>query len=259
MELRNISYSYPDNKEVLKDINISIEEGKITGIIGKTGCGKSTLLDIISNLIKPDKGEVINDKKIGYVIQNNKASFFCKTVKEELELSAVANNYRVNELEKRVKAVLKIVNLDESILLKNPLLLSNNESKKLSLAIILMYNPKIIILDEPTTNLDNNTVLEMMALLKKLKHRYSKTIIVVSHDVDMLHKLVDNIIAMDNGQIILAGNKYDVFKNVKLLKKHGIVSPKTMIFSDTVLTKHNVKIGYRDEINDLIKDIFRNV
>ena len=259
MEIRNISFEYPNGKKVLNNISLKIEKEKILGIVGPNGSGKTTLLDIISNLIEPTSGDIKNKEIIGYLFQNVKSSFFCTTVKEELEMSAVLHNYKVNQLEKRIKDVLKIVNLSEDVLNKNPLQLSNSKAKKLGLANILIYNPKIIVLDEPTTNLDNESINEFIVLLKMLKNKYHKTIIIVSHDIELIHKLVDNVLVLNNGEIVLYGNKYQVFNNTRLLKKYGILAPKIMIFREMVLNKKGVRLEYRDEINDLIKDIFRNV
>ncbi len=259
MEIKNITYSYPNSKVVLKDINIKIKDNSIIGIIGPNGSGKTTLLDIITGLVKPTSGEIKNNKKVGYLFQNTKSMFFKKTVYAELKASASIHNYRLNQLDKRIKDVLKIVKLDELVLEKKPLTLSNNEAKKVALASILMYNPKIIILDEPTSGLDNKTVEEFKKLFKMLKNRYKKTIIVVSHDMDFIHSLVDEVYVLNKGEIVLQGNKYDVFKNTRGLKKLGLLPPRIMLFSDTVLLKKGIKLGYREEINDLIKDIYRNV
>ena len=259
MEIRDISFSYPNGKKVLNNINLKIEKGKILGIIGPNGSGKTTFLDIISNLVKPTTGYINNKESIGYLFQNTKSSFFCNTVKEEIEMSAITHNYKIKELEKRIKDVLKIVNLEQNILDKNPLLLSNNEAKKVALATILIYNPKIIILDEPTTNLDNKSMSEFINLIKLLKNRYHRTIIIVSHDMELIHKIADNIIVLNKGEIVLHGNKFQVFSNTRILKKYGILAPKIMLFREKVLNKKGIRLEYRDEVNDLIKDIFRNV
>ena len=259
MEIKDITFSYPNGKTILNNISLKVEKESILGIIGPNGSGKTTLLDIMANLIKPNNGIVKNKETIGYLFQNTKSSFFCKTVKEEIEMNAINHNYKVNQLDKRVKDVIKIVNLEEDILDKNPLLLSNKEAKLVALATILIYNPKIIILDEPTTNLDSNTIGELIKLIKLLKNRYHKTIIIVSHDMELIHKLVDNIIVLSNGEIVLHGNKYQVFNNTRVLKKYGLLAPKIMIFREKVLNKKGIRLEYRDEINDLIKDIFRNV
>lgn len=260
MEIKNISFTYPNGNTILKNINLKIEQGTITGIIGPNGSGKTTLLDIMANLIKPTNGEIIcNTNNIGYLFQDTKSCFFTNTVKHEIEMSAVAHEYKLKQLDKRIKDVLKIVNLDEDILNKNPLTLNDRDTKLVGLATILIHNPKIIILDEPTINLDNKDILEFIKLIKMLKNRYHKTIIIVSHDMDLIHKLVDNIVVLYNGEVVLYGNKYQVFNDSKLLKKYGLLPPHIMLFRSKVLNKKGIKLEYREEINDLIKDIFRHV
>ena len=259
MEIKDVSFTYPNGRTILNNINLKIGKENIIGIIGPNGSGKTTLLDIMANLIVPTNGEVNNKENIGYLFQNTKSSFFCKTVKEEIEMSVITHNYKVNQIDKRIKDVLKIVNLSEDVLEKKSLELSNKEAKLVALATILIYNPKIILLDEPTTNLDDETKEELIKLFKLLKNKYHKTIIIVSHDMELIHKLVDNIIVLNNGEIVLYGNKYQVFNNTRVLKKYGILAPKIMIFREKVLNKKGIRLEYRDEINDLIKDIFRNV
>ena len=129
----------------------------------------------------------------------------------------------------------------------------------IQLLVFLIYNPKVLILDEPTLNLDSKSISDMIALIKKLKIRYNKTIIIVSHDIEFLHKLVDKIVVLSNGKIVLNNDKYSVFKDTKKIKKYGILPPKIILFETKVLNNKGIKLGYRDEINDLIKDIFRNV
>lgn len=264
--IEHLYFKYPEQDYILSDVNLIIKPNIITGIIGPNGSGKTTLVEIIDGLLKPVKGivkynkkEKINPKDIGYIFQNPKNQFFSKTVKEELELGAKINNYKLDVLDKRVLDVLKIVKLDKEILDKNPLTLSNSEAKKIAIASILMYNPKLIILDEPTLNLDDKSKDEFIKLIKMLKNRYNKTIIIISHDIDLLHKIVDNVVLLNEGKIVLEGNKYDVFKDSKTLKKYGLLPPKVIMFSNKVLNKKGIKLGYRDEINDLIKDIYRNV
>lgn len=266
IKIENLYFKYTDTNYILENINLMIKNNTITGIIGSNGSGKTTLVDLIDGLLKPTAGtikynnmDVFDSKEIGYLFQNPKNQFFSRTVKQELQASAIINNYKVNSLEKRVLDVLKIVNLNQEILSKNPLMLSNSEAKKVALASILMYNPKLIILDEPTLNLDDKSKLEFVKLIKMLKNRYKKTIIIISHDIDLLHKIVDNVVVLFKGKKVLEGNKYDVFKNTKILKKYGLLPPKIIMFSNKVLNKKNIKLGYRDDINDLIKDIYRNV
>ena len=259
MEIKNVSFTYPNGRQILKDICLKVEPG-ILGIIGPNGSGKTTLLDIISNLVKPTNGEVIcNTKNIGYLFQDAKSCFFTKSVRDELKMSALTHEYKITYIDKRIKDVLKIVNLDEDILNKNPLALNNRDSKLVGLATILIHNPKVIILDEPTVGLNNEDINNFIKLMKMLKNKYHRTIIIVSHDMDLIHKLVDNVVVLYNGEIVLYGNKYQVFNDPKILKKYGLLPPRIMLFRSKVLNKKGIKLEYREEINDLIKDIFRHV
>lgn len=276
INVKNVKYQYQnENSFVLKGINMHVEEGKITGILGKSGSGKTTLLEMFNALRIPSEGtieigdfcigknidiDVTNLRfQVGLVFQFPEDQFFALTVKEELELPLKFYNYNKNKIEERIISSLQMVGLDPSYLDKNPQTLSNGEKRKVALASILVLNPSILVLDEPTIGLDSESASNFIKLLRLLKRRYNKTIIIASHNTELLHKIVDYLYVINDGTVVLEGNKYDVFKQEKILKKYGIKVPKIMEFSNTVLEKKNKKIGYRDEINDLIKDIYRYV
>lgn len=272
VELKNINYSIGNNK-IIKNINIKLEDEKITYLIGKNGSGKTTLLEIIDMLVKPDNGELIIDdksinnikekelvnirKNIGLVFQNPEEQFFCETVKKELEFGMNIFKYDKKTREKRIKDSLTMVGLPEEYLNRNPMSLSRSDMRKLSIACVLALNPKIILLDEPTINLDDLNKKVLIDLLKRLKRKYHKTIIITSHDMNFILKTADYIYVINNGEKVLEGNKYDVFKNEELLK-YNILPPKIIEFSNIVRNTKNIKLEYRDDINDLMKDIYRH-
>lgn len=166
-------------------------------------------------------------------------------------------SYKVDQIEKRVSDALKMVGLDDSYRERNPFSLSNGEMRKVAIASVLAFNPKVIILDEPTIGLDTVSKQTFLRMLKTLKNRYHKTIIVVSHDVNMIHRIVDYLFVLDKGKLVLEGDKYEVFGNEEL-EQYGVARPYVMEFSYQVWKKKGIKLGYRDEINDLIKDIYRH-
>jgi len=272
VELKNINYSIGNNK-IIQNINIKFEDEKITYLIGKNGSGKTTLLEIIDMLVKPDNGELIIDdksinnikekelvnirKNIGLVFQNPEEQFFCETVKKELEFGMNIFKYDKKTREKRIKDSLTMVGLPEEYLNRNPMSLSRSDMRKLSIACVLALNPKIILLDEPTINLDDLNKKVLIDLLKRLKRKYHKTIIITSHDMNFILKTADYIYVINNGEKVLEGNKYDVFKNEELLK-YNILPPKIIEFSNIVRNTKNIKLEYRDDINDLMKDIYRH-
>ncbi len=261
-------------KEVFEDINLDFSSSNIYGIVGQNGSGKTTLLKMIYGTSLPTNGEIkvgdfkiLSDEKIknvnelrsniGVVFQDSEEQFFAKTIYEELAFNIMSYKPRTTDIDKRVIDALKMVGFDSSYLMKNPIHLSKGEMRKLAFADALVHNPKILLLDDPTIGLDARGKDSLIKLLRMLKNRYHKTIIIASNDTDFLHSIVDNVVVLYDKQVVMSGNKYDVFKEVKKLKEYGVTPPKLIQFSHKVLEKKKVKLGYRDEINDLIKDIYR--
>ena len=282
IKFKDVNFIYNNKtalkKDVLKDINIEFKEGKTTSIIGRSGSGKTTLAELMNALLFPTSGTIKigsyqlgvkgikNNKEInklrvnvGLIFQFPEEQFFNMTVKEEISFGMKYFKYRTSEIEKRTSDALKMVGLDESYLERNPFTLSNGEKRKVAIASILVFNPKIIVLDEPTIGLDSASKKNLLQLIRKLKTRFKKTIILISHDMELVHSISDYIYLIDKGNIVLEGDKYTVFKQEDKLKECGVRAPKMIQFSNKVLEKKGIKIGYRDEINDLIKDIYRHV
>lgn len=282
IKFKNVSFSYnptsSSKKIVLDNIDVNFYEGEITSIIGRSGSGKTTAAEIMNALLFPNEGNVeigkylltskglpnnkeINNLRVnvGLVFQFPEEQFFNMTVKEEISFGMKYFNYKTNDIDKRVSDSLKMVGLDDGYLERNPFTLSNGEKRKVAIASILAFNPKVIILDEPTIGLDSISKKNLIQLIRKLKQRLNKTIILISHDIELVHVVSDNVIVLDNGKIVLSGDKYTVFKKQKELEEYGIRVPKIIAFANKVFEKKEIKIGYRDEINDLIKDIYRYV
>lgn len=282
MEVKYCNVGYIYNKKtsqerlVLENINLEFESNKIYAIIGKCGSGKTTLIELINGLLLPTSGYIdissyrleqnkkIKDvnslrNRIGLVFQFPEEQFFASTVEKEIGFALNCFKYKKSGIEKRIKDALVMVGLDETFLKRDPLTLSHGEKRLVALASILVFNPKIIVLDEPTIGLDLSSQKNLLKIIRMLKNRYGKTIIIVSHDTDFLLKISDEVIVLENGKVVLKGNKYDVFSNSEILKRNKIKVPNIIEFSNLVKKKKNIKIGYRDEINDLIKDIYRYV
>lgn len=278
IKFNKVSFIYnektPLEKEVLKDLNFEIKKNQISAIVGKSGSGKTTIIEMITSLIMPTSGNIKIDNcyieknskivninelrfKVGLIFEFPEEQFFNSTVQKEVEFGLKTFNYKIDEMSKRVSDALKMVGLDDSYLSRNPHTLSSGEKRKVAIASILVFNPRVIIFDEPTVGLDSNSKRNLMRLIKMLKNKYNKTIIIVTQDVDFLHKIVDYVYILEDGKVILEGDKYTVFSEVETLLKHGITVPKLVEFSHKVLKEKNIKMGYRDEINDLIKDIYR--
>ena len=224
IKFEDVSYTYSDkssNKNnILDNIHIKFSEGKITALIGKSGSGKTTLAELSNALILPTEGKVnvgeylitkegidkscnINEVriKVGLVFQFPEEQFFNMTVRDEVSFGMKFFNYRMQEVEKRTLDALRMVGLDETYLDRNPFTLSNGEKRKVAIASILVFNPKVIILDEPTIGLDASSKKCLVQLIRKLKTRYKKTIVLISHDIDLVHNISDYIYVINNGKI----------------------------------------------------------
>ena len=280
VKFNDVSYTYnrntPLQTEALTNISVDLAKNKIHGIIGPSGSGKTTLIELINALLFPNKGTIMvgnyNLKKymkmkeinklrfeVGLVFQFPEEQFFNSTVEKEIAFAMKYFKYKTNVITKRITESLKLVGLDETYLKRNPFYLSNGEKRRVAIASILVFNPRIIILDEPTVGLDNNGKQMLIKNIKLLRDRYGKTIIICSHDVDTLHQLVDNLVVLHKGSIICTGSKEEVFLQQELLNNYNIKLPRIVEFINKVNVKKERKLGNHTDINELIKDIYRNV
>lgn len=280
IKFENVSYSYlagtPLQVDALKDITTTIIPNKINALIGPSGSGKSTMIELINGLKLPTKGTVhvgnhklknniriVNANKlrfdIGVVFQNPEDQFFQKTVKKEIEFGMKYFGYKTDKIKQRVEDALKMVGLDSSYMSRNPFELSGGEKRKIAIASVLAFNPEVIILDEPTNGLDTTSKESLIKLIKMLRDKYNKTIIVVSHDVDVMYRFVDNVIILSNGNILLQGDKYEVFKNIDTLTNNGVKVPRIVEFLHKAEQKTGKYLGDFDNVEDLTKEIVKNV
>lgn len=186
-----------------------------------------------------------NNKK--YILLNDILSLFNNdTLKKEIGYYSKKNNIRPEEIEYFIRTF-----SFQDELNKNIYQMSYSEIKLISIFLNVFFDEKLIILDNPTECLDYKRKKKLLLILKEL--RKTKTILIISNDIEFVHRVSDNIIIMDK-EIIKQGNKYDIFldENIRDI-------PNVIKFSNKIKEKKSVKIGYRDDINDLIKDIYRYV
>ena len=203
LKLENVSYKYSDgNKFVLKDINYEFEKGKTYAIKGKSGSGKTTLLSLISGLEKCTSGKVLYDdsdlnkidldkyrnKNIGIIFQSYNLLPHLDAI-ENVILSMDVSVLDIKDKEKEATKLLKKVGLDEELGKRRVLKLSGGEQQRVAIARSLSYNPDIILADEPTGNLDNETEHEIMQIFKKLAKEENKCIIIVTHSSNVSNQV----------------------------------------------------------------------
>lgn len=256
-----------------KNLNLCVFDNKITAIIGPNGSGKSVLAELIATTRKPEKGLYIIDGNkidlnskhvnfnqlrfdVGIVMQNLRTQFFEGTVEDHILYQLKIYNYKKSE--KRVLDSLKMVDLSCEYLTRKIKTLSDTEMFKVMLATVLSINPDVIVLDDPSCFLDKNEIDKLIKLLKIMKIKYNKTIVTTSVDTDFILKLADYIYVIDKGKIIIQGEKYEVFNNKKL-KDIDIHIPNIIEFQNKFRKKAKVLINYRDNVNDLIKDVYFSI
>lgn len=275
---KDVNFSYnaglKNEKKALENINLFLESRKIHGIIGPIGSGKSTLLELMNGITKPTSGQItigdyeLTNKKnkfnfnkfrydVGLVYQFPEKQFFSATVGEEIAFSQEAIQEKRSMIKEKVKKVLKMVGLDESYIRRSPFSLNAGEKRRVAIASVLISNPKVLIMDEPTIGLDDKSKKRLMRLLMTLKNKYSKTIVIVTHDVDMLYEITDDVVVLNNGKVVIDGNKTDVFSNVAFLDKNNTPVPSIVRFERIVFDKAGIDLGIVYCINDLVRSIAR--
>lgn len=256
-------------KDIFNSLNVEIKESEITSIVGKNSTGKTALLDLIYGIALEYDGEITIDnininkkselkklrKNMFYMIQNYSSQLFNINVLEDIRYSindslTIVDNNKLYEY-------LELLDLDVSILNKNYSEISNSELKKILIIMMIISDKKIILLDEPTLGLDDKSQMTLIKLLKKEK-RKGKIIIITSQDSDFLLRVSDKVLFINNKKIIEKNNKYEFFEDKALLDKSNLTIPNTLKFKEIANIKKNKKLMYRDNLNDLLKDIYRN-
>ena len=261
MEIRfeNVNYTYqsdtPFENKVLHDINLTIKEGSYTAIVGHTGSGKSTILQHLNALKIPTTGSVwIGDreikkekkqknlnairKEVGVVFQFPEAQLFEETIGKDIAFGP--QNFGMSEEEalKKAEEILPIVGLDASFMDRSPFDLSGGQMRRVAIAGVLVMEPSVLVLDEPTAGLDPKGQLEMMSLFKELHGKQDITIVLVTHQMEDVANYADHMFVLEAGKIVDEGSPYEVFQNEEWLQSIQLDIPNTVEFSHK-LSKNN--------------------
>lgn len=270
LSTENLSFTYHDGTQALKNINIEIQKGEKVAIIGANGAGKSTLFSHFNGLTEPTSGCVKIEgnpisfekeellkvrQKVGIVFQNPNDQLFAPTVKEDVAFGPMNLGLNCDEVEKLVENALKMVGM-ESYGNKTPHHLSGGQQKRVAIAGIIAMKPEIMILDEPTAGLDPDGVEKVLSIMNQL-NKEGMTLIVSSHDIDMISEYADKIFILHNGEIIESGSKNKILSNRELLKKAHLRTPLTTeILYNLKKAGFNVnteKISVKDTCEEIIK------
>jgi cobalt/nickel transport system ATP-binding protein len=235
VNVENLSYTYSDGNRALENVSFKIRNGETVGIVGPNGAGKSTLLLILLGILQPRNGNghvtiagkpltkntlTAIRKHVGLVFQDPDDQLFMSTVFDDVAFGPINMGLNETQVHKRVRLALHKVGLSgyED---RCPHHLSFGEKKRVALATVLSMHPEILLLDEPTANLDpqarRNTI--------KLINGFHSVKLISSHDIEMLVETCDKVLLLDNGKLIKNGNPKEIFTNEKLLINHGLEMP----------------------------------
>jgi cobalt/nickel transport system ATP-binding protein len=232
LDIRNLSYHYPDGTEALRGLNLTVSEGERVAVIGPNGAGKSTLFFHLNGTFRGE-GEVIVDGKtissktlyeirreVGLVFQDPNDQLFMPTVFEDVAFGPVNLGLSETEVRERVQRALRQVGMEGTEALV-PHHLSLGQRKKVALASVLALEPHLLAFDEPSSGLDPRSRRALIDFFKSLK----ETILIATHDLDLVLELCSRAVIIDGGRIVYEGKVPAIFADEALLKAHGLEKP----------------------------------
>jgi cobalt/nickel transport system ATP-binding protein len=251
-ELSGVYFAYPGKISALNGIDVRINQGQKITVIGANGSGKSTFLQILNSLIFADKGEVtfcgkqlvekaFNDDKfslnfrrrVGFVFQNPDAQLFCPTVKEDIVFGPLQLGLEKNQVQKRLEELISALNI-KHLLDRSPHQLSIGEKRKVAIASVLIIDPEILILDEPTAGLDPLTTRQIIDFLID-GNSSGKTIITATHDLHIVEEISDIVHVFGREKkIVKSGSAKDILNDLPLLQANNLVHIHRHKHEDTV-------------------------
>lgn len=245
IKIENLSHVYmpktPFETLALDNVSLELEEGKFYAIIGHTGSGKSTLIQHLNGLLKPTSGKIIISdiditdkntvmseirKRVGLVFQYPEYQLFEETIEKDIAFGPKNLGLSPEEVTVRVKKAMEIVGLDyEKFKDLSPFEVSGGQKRRVAIAGVVAMEPKVLILDEPTAGLDPKGRDEILEQIIKLHDTYKSTVILVTHSMEDVAEIADEVIVMSDAKVILRGVPKDVFTQIELLERVGLGAP----------------------------------
>lgn len=269
IKIEDLEWKYRDsNRKILDKISLSVEEGEFLAISGPSGAGKTTLLLSILGIIPQrlpgeysgrvevlGKNTLENDvtdvaRDVAMVFEDPEIQFVMSTVEDEIILGLEAQELQPEEIKERLYWALDIVGLDKSFLYRQPHQLSGGEKQRIAIASAIAREPKILLLDEPTSDLDPIGKEEVVGAIKSLIEKLDITVVMVEHESDLIARFADRLVVIDDGKVVMEGSPREVYSRVEEVKRHGVYPPEI------------VEVSYRLGLNghiDSVEELARAV
>ncbi len=277
---KKVSHHYhqdtPFAYKALDNIDLHIQEGVITAIIGETGSGKSTLIQHLNALLLPSEGSLsicgreIHShekpkqlkelrKKVGLVFQFPEYQLFEETILKDVCFGPQNFNDTQEQAEEKAKKMLSIVGLDASYYSISPLDISGGQKRRVAIAGILAMDPDVLVLDEPTAGLDPQGAKDMMNLFKELNTVHKKTVLIVTHDMDHVLDYCDHVVVMKDGHVVKNCDVLTFFDDVEGLKEMGIRPPAVIQLKEE-LKRKGFHLGKQvTSLSELVETVAKEV
>ena len=256
IKIENLDHIYmpgsPFEKKALDNININIDDNEFIGLIGHTGSGKSTLVQHLNGLLKPHSGSVtVNGRStsakgeelkkircdVGLVFQYPEHQLFEETVYKDIAFGPKNLGLSNEEIDERVRDAARCVGLSEDILEKSPFDLSGGQKRRVAIAGVISMRPHVLVLDEPTAGLDPAGREEILLQIKSIYDEGNMTVILVSHSMEDVARLVKRLIVMNEGKVFADGTVDEIFSNGTELRKIGLNVPQVHILIDELISR----------------------
>jgi energy-coupling factor transport system ATP-binding protein len=236
IEVKDLYFTYPNGVEALRGVSLTIQDGEFVAIMGQNGAGKTTLVKHFNGLLKPTKGRVVVDavdvtkvsvasisRNVGFVFQNPDHQLFCESVEEEISFALRNFGFKDDVIRNRVTWALNLLGLTQ-YRKTSPFMLSGGERKRVALASVLAWDPKILILDEPTIGQDYQQKEKLRQFILQMETQ-EETIIMVTHDVEFVAECNPRVLLMREGKIIADGEARRILTDPDILNVASIVPP----------------------------------
>ena len=234
IKIEKLSFDYSETKNVIRNIDLTIDDGDQVGIIGPNGAGKTTLFQLLSGLLEPKKGIIQINKKIvepkrfnhevGYIFQNPDDMLFNATVYEDVAFGPLNLGLSREKVKSQVEKALRITGCSK-LRDRPPHHLSGGEKRMAAIASVLSMKPKVMIYDEPSSNLDMRARRKLISFINSGK----ETKIIASHDLEFILETCSRVVLLDNGKIMADGDPKKVMNDSKFMEAHGLERPHSLL------------------------------
>ena len=250
LSIRNLSFAYDKQRPILRNVSLELDQRSIVALLGENGSGKTTLAKCLIGINPAPKGSIhLNGKdisdlgpkdisaEVGYVFQNPDHQFVTDQVDEEVAYGLRVRDYSDAAIAERVDEVLEIVDLAR-YRNRSPFNLSLGERRRLSVATMLVLEPRLLVLDEPTIGQDHERAQHLMGLMDRLRERYGTTVVMITHDMRLVAQWADRAIALDGGSIAFDGDPIELFGRGEILDSSSLMPPPIFEVSTALARRH---------------------